>query len=364
VSWSAAPVNPLATDLEHILARTGGLWERLRGARIFVTGGTGFFGRWLLESFHHANQRLKLHAHLVVLSRDPEKFRAGARHLFEDGAIDMISGDVRSFTVKHLREQLPQSPAQFQYVIHAATEASAKLNADNPYLMIETILEGTRRVLEFARATGARRFLLTSSGAVYGKQPAEVTHVPEEFAGAPDCAAPESAYAEGKRGAESLAVCFSKQHRIDPLIARCFAFVGPFLPLDAHFAIGNFIRDALQGGPIRINGDGTAVRSYLYAGDLAIWLWTILLNGKPGRPYNVGSTQDLSIRDLAEAVRKTIDPSITIVIAEKAKAGAAVARYVPSTARATAELGLTEGIDLSEAIRRTAADHRSANKAS
>jgi nucleoside-diphosphate-sugar epimerase len=155
-------VNPLANDLDHVLAHTPGLWDELRGARIFVTGGTGFFGCWLLESFAWANHHLKLGASAVVLTRNPKAFRTKAPHLASYSAIELHSGDVRSFDFP---------PGKFTHVIHAATEASAKFNDENPLLIFDTIVEGTRRVLELARHSGAKKFLLASSGAVYGRQP-------------------------------------------------------------------------------------------------------------------------------------------------------------------------------------------------
>lgn len=230
--------NPLAEDLDHILEHTIGLWEELRGQNLFITGGTGFFGCWLLESFAWANDRLKLGALATVLSRSPERFTDKAPHLANHPAIRLIQGDVKSF-------EFPEG--NFPYVIHAATESSAKLNTENQLLMFDTIVEGTQRVLEFARTHETRKFLLTSSGAVYGKQPPEITHIPEEYVGAPDMMDTRSTYGEGKRAAELLCTLYAKQYGIETKIARCFAFVGPYLPLDIHYAIGNFIRDAVKG---------------------------------------------------------------------------------------------------------------------
>jgi len=335
-------------DLDHILNHTSHLWKEVQGQSIFLTGGTGFFGCWLLESFAWANDQLHLSAKATVLSRSPEAFAAKAPHLANHPAVRLIQGDVRTF----------EFPAgEFPFVIHAATEASAKLNQENPLLMFETVVEGTRRTLEFARTHGTRQFLLTSSGAVYGKQPPEMTHIPEDYLGAPDAMDPNAAYGEGKRAAEMLCRLYAHRFGLETRIARCFAFVGPHLPLDAHYAIGNFIRDALQGGPIRVNGDGSPLRSYLYAADLAIWLWTILLRGESCRAYNVGSEDDLGIAELALAVAAAVKPAAAVTVSGHPDPARAPERYVPATRRAREELGLEARIPLAEGIRRTAAWH-------
>jgi len=337
--------NPLASDLDHILAHTQEVWEELRGQCLFITGGTGFFGCWLLESFAWANDKLGLDATALVLTRNPEAFRRKAPHLASHPAIQFHVGDVRSF----------EFPAgSFSHVIHAATESSTRLNEENPLLMVDTIVQGTRRTLEFARHCGARKFLLTSSGAVYGKQPPDLTHVPEDYVGAPDTMDQRSAYGEGKRLAEYLCAVYARQYGIETKIARCFAFVGPYFPLDIHFAIGNFIRDGLQGGPIHVKGDGTPYRSYLYAADLAIWLWTILVRGEPCHPYNVGSAEALTIAELAHVVAQAFTPPVAVQIAKAATPGQPAERYVPSTQCAETELNLHQWITLPESIRRTA----------
>lgn len=336
--------NLLASDLDHILAHTEGLWEELRGQRIFITGGTGFFGCWLLESFAWATDKLGLDASALVLTRNLEAFRRRAPHLASHPAIQFHSGDVRNF-------DFPGS--KFLHIIHAATESNAKLNEENPLEMFNAIVEGTRHTLEFARQCGAKKFLLTSSGAVYGKQPPDLTHIPEDYRGGPDANDPHSAYGEGKRAAEILCTLYAKQYGLETKIARCFAFVGPYLPLDIHYAIGNFIRDGLNGGPIRVIGDGTPYRSYLYAADLAIWLWTILFRGDAVRPYNVGSPEAFTISEIAFKVAHAFSPALAVEIAKTANPGKAKEFYIPSTNRSENELDLRVWIPIQTAIQKT-----------
>jgi nucleoside-diphosphate-sugar epimerase len=344
------PSFPLpSTDLDHILDATREIWNEMRGQHLFLTGGTGFFGTWLTESFLNINRTLKLEAHLTVRTRDPAAFLRKCPHLANDAALHLIQGDVRSF-------DFPSGG--HAYVIHAATEASAKQAAEQPLAMLDTILEGTRRVLDFAATHNTRKLLLTSSGAVYGKQPATLSHTPEDYLGAPDSLDPASVYGEGKRISEQMCALYARHASIEIKIARCFAFVGPHLPLDAHFAIGNFIRDAMDNRTIEIGGDGTPLRSYLYASDLAIWLWTILFRGPSMQAFNVGSEEAVSIATLAQTVVSTLNPSIGIKIAKPiSNPDSLPLHYIPATLKARQLLGLQQTISLEEAIRRTAAWH-------
>jgi dTDP-glucose 4,6-dehydratase len=337
------PVKPLPLeDLEHVLLHTGKIWEPLRGGRLFVTGATGFFGMWLLETFAFANERLNLGAQLVGLTRNPEAFRAKAPHLAANPAITLHQGDVRHF-------DFPSG--NFSHVIHAGTTSSVPVP---PKEMLETIIQGTTRTLDCAVASGVKRFLFVSSGAVYGKQPQDLTHIPETYTGAPDTTDPASAYGEGKRVGELLCSIFNKQHGLETVITRCFAFVGPHLPLNGHFAAGNFIRDALGGGPIHVKGDGSPVRSYLYAADLAIWLWTILLRGQHGRSYNVGLDIPIKISQLADAAALACASHAGTRILGNLQASDKLEVYLPNINRARNELGLDVFTPLEESLRRTA----------
>jgi len=337
--------NPLAGDLDHILAHTAELWEELRGKRLFITGGTGFFGKWLLESFAWANGLLDLNASALVLTRNYDVFQKCAPHLAANPAIRFHVGDVRNYT-------FPER--EFSHVIHAATtSAVATFNNEDPLVKFDTIAEGTRHTLDFAVRCRAEKFLLTGSGAVYGKQPSDMTHIPEEYCGAPDPADPNSALGEGKRAAEFLCAEYARKYGIEMKIARCFSFVGPYLQMNIHYAIGNFVRDALTGGPINVNGDGAPYRSYLYAADLVIWLMTILFKGAPGCVYNVGSEDGMTIAQVAEAVAESMESPVEVIIGRTAAANNPPCRYVPSTRRARAQLGLSQVVGLREALKKT-----------
>lgn len=342
--------HPLAQDLNHILDHTEGLWGELRGQRLFMTGGTGFFGTWLLESFAWANDRLDLHASLVVITRDPDAFRVKAPHLAAHHAIRFERGDVRDFTF----------PAgEFSHAVHAAaTSAVDTFRNEDPLVKFDTLVEGTRHTLDFCVMHHVKKMLYTSSGAVYGVPPTDMTHIPEDYRGAPDPADTRAAWGEGKRAAEFFCAYYAQTHGIEMKIARCFSFLGPYLPGDIHYAVGNFIRDALAGGPIRVTGDGTPHRAYLYAADLAIWLWTILFQGQSCFPYNVGSEDSIDMATLAKRVSRCFHPPVAVEIARIPDREQPAGRYVPSTERARIQLGLSQWIELQEGIERSIAFQR------
>lgn len=331
-------------DIDFVVASVGRLWTSLTGARFFITGGTGFIGRWILESLHEANQRHGLGVSAVVLSRNPERLRRNFSHLLSYPEVDFLRGDIRDF-------RLPTG--DFTHVIHAATDASEYINKSDPKLMFDTILEGTRRVLSFAAERSVHRFLFLSSGAVYGRQPWDVEYVDEDWIGSPTCTDPQSAYSEGKRAAEVLCAIYADQFQLQISIARIFALLGPNLDLTIHFAAGNFIRDAIEGRPVVVKGSGLPVRSYLYASDMTSWLWHLLIAAPSMRPYNVGSDESITILDLATRISRLLGVG-DLMVMNGTDNGWNLGRYVPRVSRIRSELGVAQTVSLDEAIIRTA----------
>jgi dTDP-glucose 4,6-dehydratase len=340
--------SDIKDDLEHILQYAGDVLEEFRNKKIFITGGTGFFGIWILETLAWANAKLNLNIEAVALTRNIANFKKKALHIVNSKSFSFIEDDVKNF-------KFPKQ--KFNYIIHAATDFHMENSKKSSLIIFDTIVEGTRRVLDFSVQCGADKILYISSGAVYGKQPSGISHISEEYTGAPDLTLSDSAYAEGKRSAEMLCTLYSSTYDLSIKIARCFAFVGPHLQLDENFAIGNFLSSLLKNQKIVIHGNGTPVRSYMYAADLVIWLITILIKGKNCYPYNVGSGEEISIETLAKTIAGFSKKPLAVKIKIKKSNSYKIDRYVPSTQRARKELGLKQHIRLSDGILKTIKFH-------
>ena len=335
----------LNQDLKSIHAQAGSVWFELDNSRIFITGGTGFFGRWLLHSLKHAVETDCLNIEVTILSRNLVRFSADEPQLWNFPSFTFLKGDVSNF-------EFPDG--KFTYLIHGAADSSDHVLRTDPITMCKSIVNGVQRVLEFAVQAGASKTLFLSSGAVFGGQHPDYDEIPDNWTGHPlDCSDLNNAYAEAKRFSEMFCTLYREKHNLNVVILRCFAFVGPHLPLNANYAIGNFISNAIAGGAITVNGAGTEQRSYLYTADFAVWLWTILARGESGAIINVGSDKTYSILEVAQKVADVFAVKEVLVrgIPNKKKSAS---RYVPSIAIAREIYGLETTTDLTEAIWRTA----------
>ena len=336
---SVSLANPLIReDLQGIFGHLGGV-EALRGGSLLLSGGTGFFGKWLLALCDLLNEQ-GWGLRVTVLSRDPQRFLSAEPHYRHCDWLSWITGDMRRLQVQELHAD---------FLLHAATDSSLIGQADRLKLL-DDIYEGSRRLLELAASCGVRRVLMVGSGAQYG--PPAGASISEVEARACNSTDPRQVYGEAKRLQEILAALYAERYGFEVVFTRCFAFVGAGLPLDTHFAIGNFIRDALYRDSIVLNSSGEAVRSYLYGADMAGWLLCLLAGGKTGKIYNVGSDAALSIADLARRVGALLAPEKPVQIAKATGLGLR-SSYVPDIGHARDE-GLAVWTSLDQAICRTA----------
>jgi nucleoside-diphosphate-sugar epimerase len=331
-------------DIEFVFRIVGNDLNRLQGKRVLITGGTGFIGTWLLETISWLNKNCNLPCKVYVPTRNPEAFVRKAPQLASNPEIILLQGDIADF-------KYPDDDCNL--IIHAAAPGDPRALIYDSLGVAETIVRGTRRVLELAIQKNVEDFLFISSGAVYGVQPSDLERIPEDHLGAPDVTNIRSAYGEAKRYAEMLCTLYHQKHGLPIHIARPFTFIGPYQDLNAGFAITDFIRDGLQGGPLTIQGDGTVVRSYCYVADLTAMLWKVLFQSPIGRVYNVGSDESISILKLADKVSSFLDASVEIIVMSKPKIKYKPARYVPDMRRGISELGINNFTDIDKAIQRT-----------
>ncbi|MEX3935930.1 NAD-dependent epimerase/dehydratase family protein [Paraburkholderia phymatum] len=352
--------SPLADDLAAVLVGSEALWRELNGVHVLVTGGTGFVGCWLLEAALWARARFRIDLRISVLARRPERLAAIAPHLAADPAITLVRGDIRNGDLpSHDGQAGDGRRVPYTHVIHAATATNVSLDNPPPLAAFDASVMGTRHVLDLCERHAVKRFLLISSGAVYGRTHALDRPLTESDPLASVRGDLAGAYALGKAAAEFLSVASGAAHGFTAVAARCFSFIGPYQPFNSGFAAGNFMRDALEGKSIQIKGDGTPIRSYLYGADMAMWLWTMLLRGEHGEIFNVGSDRPISIGELARQIAREVPAAVPVrecpVVVAGQPTGHRPELFAPDVGLARARLGLDVVTPLDAAIRRTAA---------
>jgi UDP-glucuronate decarboxylase len=244
---------------------------------------------------------------------------------------------------------------EFDVIIHAATPASAVLNSENPEEMYRLNVLAMENVIEFAsRHQKPPIVLFTSSGGVYGEMPDHLERFPEGWDRPWSSVPLSSAYAKGKVDAEALLSKATLDGKCQGLIARLFAFSGVHLPLNRHFAIGNFVRDVVCDQRIIIRGNGSPIRSYMDGQDMSEWIFQIIECGSPEEIYHVGSERAISIKDLATLVgnryERLTDNPVKVDILHQSSPLDGVSRYVPSTERTRTQLNVNETVGLEQSI--------------
>lgn len=337
-------------DCDEVTASSIPLLSKLKGECIFITGGTGFMGTWLVEMVTFLNDIYSFNARLILLSDRATNFSAKAPHLAMRKDVELVERDIRN---------LIEIPEEVTYIIHAAANPDNRMHASDPLKTMDVISRGTDAVLNAAvRLPNLKKLLNISSGLIYGPQPLDLDSIAEDYRGGSDCGSVASAYSEAKRFAETLCAAYRSQYKMAIVTARPFAFIGPYQLLDKPWAINNFIRDSLMGGPVRILGDGQTVRCYMYPSDMAFWLLRILIEGTPGLAYNVGSPHGVTLQQLAEKITGNFPVKTKIISRVAGESDLYRSKLVPDVTRAQKSLGLNLTVDIDEAIRRTLLWHR------
>lgn len=327
--------------LETIFSNTDekARWQAIDQKKIFITGGTGFFGKWWLACYLYAKEHLGVKADIIILSRSPGCFiRQFPECNIED--IAWCVGDITSFPIPEV---------DFDFILHMARDY-APISLKNPISQFSSIVLGTKRVLEAAHKSTNCTLLFVSSGAVYGKHSCALS---EDMLSTVDPLNSDNGYLISKLAAEQLCSLYHKQYALNVKIARCFTFLGPFLQLDTHFAAGNFINSVILGNDIVIKSDGAAIRSYMYPSDLMNWIMAVMIQGESVTPYNIGSPQPISIRDLAQTIVDVSGKEVKCKILGKASANEHRHFYVPDTSYTEKCFDVTTKIDMSQIIQTT-----------
>lgn len=312
-------------DLEFMTQVASGDLQALKESHIFLTGCTGFLGKWIIEELLYASSALQLGLVLSVLTRSVERTYGSMPHWGKHKNLRLLEGDVCTWGSEDVQN--------VTHIIHGANYTNSG-EKDWALQHMTTAYEGTRRMLEMAREQHSLSLLLLSSGAVYGLgHTANTAPFVEQENGADDYLQEPHVYALCKYFEETYTAAYGKKYGIRIPIARLFSFMGKYMPLHQRQALSSFINDVQNDRDIVIQGDGTAVRSYLYAADMVVWLLALLVRGEHGTPYNVGSDEPVAISELAERVVAASGKKLDVHIRGNISIGNAPSVYLPKISR-------------------------------
>ena len=319
-----------------------GLVEQLKGQSITAIGGTGFIGTWIAELVAIINDTFDGNITLELLGRSTSLWASKHPHLCRDDIILRVQ-DVRSpFSIRE----------DTTLVIYAAAIADPSIHASDPYKVYQTNVGGIENALHAAsRLPRIARFLNISSGLAVAGSTTEA--ISERNIGILDYTRIQNMYAQSRRTAESLACIFAAQFRIPVITARAFTFIGPYQSVDAPWAINNFIRDTINGNDIRIRGDGSTRRSYLYGSDAAVWLLKIAVAGKNGDIYNVGGEEAISHSEVAHALVKLCKKKPDIVFTGKSASVDRKYDFFPDLSYGKSSLNLKQAFNMKLSLERS-----------
>lgn len=338
-----AKINLINEDCKRSCTETS-FFSSLHNQTILVTGGTGFIGKWIAEMVSFVNESQNFNIKLYLLSRDVQQFEVEVPHLANKEFIKLIQQDVRN---------IHDLPADVNYIIHAAGSPDNREHVSQPLRTLDTFCKGTNAVLDAAaRLPQLKKIVHISSHQIYGQNDSE-SSISESFNGKLESNSITFTYAESKRVGETICAIYRSQLKLPITIMRPFAFIGPYHDLEKPWALNNFIRDGILGGPIRILGNGLTVRSYLYASDMAFWILKALADGKSGETYNLGSSEAISLEDLANKISDSIGGGIEILSRSSKENYNHISQLVPNTSKIVKALDVKETYNLDTAIKRT-----------
>jgi nucleoside-diphosphate-sugar epimerase len=333
-------------DQDEIACRLEAEFRELDGKEILISGGTGFVGQWILHGFVGAQRMYGFRPNIVVISRDPHKFRA-ANACFDQLNIEFITADIGELGDELILKR------SVDFYIHGATDVATNPIDHQIDGVLRTGINGTLNSSRLAINNGCKRILNLSSGAVYGPQPKDLQRISESYTGAPSTLDSGTSYHHVKRLSEYLIHSEGMARGVEVVTARLFAFLGPFLARDSYFAAGNFLESARKKTRIEVLGNGQPVRTYQYPVDLVVALVGLLVRGSSGNAYNVGSDEEVTIAGLADLITSIGTIEHPPHIHGKSHNNLAGNRYVPDISKINRDIGFKNEISLSQAVNRT-----------